>query len=172
MRATAKALGFACSAGLGARQSAFAQGIDGADAPQQQSYPRGLRACVRSLVAEPFNSNFPAAHDTYNGMAAASDGCVYYVLCSEQPDVAGQLFRLRDDQVEHVIDLNDACGLKYAAWDRGATAAATVSPASAGRPCAISQGKSHVPFFEDIASKTLHFATRACGGPLRRPASL
>ncbi len=35
------------------------------------------------LIAETYDSGFPLAHDTYNGMAAGSDGRIYYVLCSQ-----------------------------------------------------------------------------------------
>ena len=35
-----------------------------------------------TLRARTFNSGFESAHDTYNGMLAASDGKIYYVLSS------------------------------------------------------------------------------------------
>jgi len=34
------------------------------------------------LHARTYNSGFAQAHDTYNGMLAASDGKIYYVLSS------------------------------------------------------------------------------------------
>ncbi|HNV00746.1 MAG TPA: hypothetical protein PKK20_12475, partial [Verrucomicrobiota bacterium] len=42
----------------------------------------GQRASGR-LIARIHDSGFPQGHDTYNGMLAASDGRIYYVLCSE-----------------------------------------------------------------------------------------
>ena len=33
-----------------------------------------------TLTAETHNSGFALAHDTYNGLSAASDGRIYYVL--------------------------------------------------------------------------------------------
>ena len=115
------------------------------------------RMGAKHLVAETFNSGFPAAHDTYNGMAVASDGNVYYVLCSEEPDVAGQVYRLCNDHVEHIADLDVVCG------SGSVTPGVNGINRSAGdaqrQPRVVAQGKSHVPFFEDTANRTLHFAT-------------
>src|SRR5512141_1227059 len=44
------------------------------------------------LIARIYNSGFPEAHDTYNGMGAASDGKIYYVLSSESIDVGAQMY--------------------------------------------------------------------------------
>jgi hypothetical protein len=91
------------------------------------------------LVARVHDSAFPDAHDTYNGIGAASDGRIYYVLSSEKHDVAAQMFVL-DPAVgrpRHLADLDEAVGQK-------------------GRR-AISQGKSHVNFVE--AGGRLYFAT-------------
>ena len=49
---------------------------------------------VPRLLARVYDSGFPEAHDTYNGIGAASDGRVYYVLSSERHDVAAQMFVL------------------------------------------------------------------------------
>jgi hypothetical protein len=89
------------------------------------------------MTARIFDSGFALAHDTYNGMVAASDGCIYYVLCSDRADTAGRMYRCdpRAARVEQVGDLTQACG------ESGA----------------IAQGKSHVNFVE--AGGKLWFAT-------------
>ncbi len=88
-------------------------------------------------IARRIDSGFPWSHDTYNGIGVASDGCVYYVLCSESFTRAGAMFRYdpRSDRAEFVADLSQACG------------------ESGGVP----QNKSHVNF-EEHAGK-LYFAT-------------
>ncbi|MEK7754123.1 MAG: hypothetical protein AAB654_19520, partial [Acidobacteriota bacterium] len=45
-------------------------------------------AAEKRLTARVYDSGFADAHDTYNGMGAASDGKIYYVLSSEKHDVA------------------------------------------------------------------------------------
>jgi hypothetical protein len=82
------------------------------------------------LHARTFNSGFAQAHDTYNGMLAASDGKVYYVLSSPEHDVAGQMYSYdpSSGQVRHLGDLTEACG------EKGMHV--------------IAQGKSHVNFIE------------------------
>jgi hypothetical protein len=94
---------------------------------------------ARRLIARVYDSGFADAHDTYNGMGAASDGKVYYVLSSERHDVAAQMFVLdpASGRPRHLADLDEAAGLK-------------------GRH-AIAQGKSHVNFVE--AGGRLYFAT-------------
>jgi hypothetical protein len=91
------------------------------------------------LHARTFNSGFAQAHDTYNGMLAASDGKVYYVLSSAEHDIAGQMYSYdpATGSIRHLGDLTEACG------ERGMKA--------------ISQGKSHVNFIE-YAGK-LYFST-------------
>jgi hypothetical protein len=93
----------------------------------------------RRLSARTYNSGFPQAHDTYNGMGVASDGNVYYVLSSESIDVGAQMyvFNPRNRSIRHLGDLTEACG------EKGARA--------------IPQGKSHVNFVE--ADGKLYFAT-------------
>jgi hypothetical protein len=44
------------------------------------------------LIAEAYGSGFPLSHDAYNGMGAGGDGRIYYVLCSQTHDVAGQMY--------------------------------------------------------------------------------
>ncbi|HEU0090629.1 MAG TPA: hypothetical protein VFS78_00850, partial [Vicinamibacteria bacterium] len=91
------------------------------------------------LIARVYDSGFADAHDTYNGIGAASDGRIYYVLSSERHDVAGQMFVLdpATGRPRHVADLDEAAGQK-------------------GRHV-IAQGKSHVNFVE--AGGKLYFAT-------------
>lgn len=94
---------------------------------------------ARRLVAATYDSGFLEAHDTYNGMGAASDGNIYYVLSSEKHDVGAQMFRFdpRARRTHHVGDLTEACGEK-------------------GRRTIV-QGKSHVNFVE--AKGKLYFST-------------
>jgi len=91
------------------------------------------------LTARIHDSGFPLAHDTYNGMLAASDGRIYYVLCSESLDVAAQMYAYNPSTraIRHLGDLTQACG-------------------EAGQK-AIPQGKSHVNFVE--SGGKLYFAT-------------
>jgi hypothetical protein len=91
------------------------------------------------LVARVYDSGFAEARDTYNGIGAASDGRIYYVLSSDRHDVAGQMFVLdpASGRPRRVADLDEAAGQK-------------------GRQV-IAQGKSHVNFVE--AGGKLYFAT-------------
>lgn len=107
-----------------------------------------LTPCLAASAAEPpatrltariHDSGFPLAHDTYNGMGAASDGRTYYVLCSETYEVGAKMYVYDPaaDQVRFLGDLTEACG-------------------EAGLK-AIPQGKSHVNFVE--SGGRLYFAT-------------
>jgi hypothetical protein len=91
------------------------------------------------LTATTYNSGFEKAHDTYNGISAASDGKIYYVLSSEQLDTAAQMYSFdpAGGKIQHLGDLDEACGQK-------------------GKK-AVCQGKSHVNFIE--ANGKLYFAT-------------
>ncbi len=93
----------------------------------------------KPLVAQSFFSGFDGAHDTYNAISTASDGKIYYVLSSAAYDKGGQVFRYDpgNDKVTFLGDLTELCGEKDLK--------------------AISQGKSHVDFYE-MAGK-LYFAT-------------
>ena len=44
------------------------------------------------LVARIHDSGFAQAHDTYNGIGAASDGRIFYVLSSERFDIGAQMY--------------------------------------------------------------------------------
>lgn len=91
------------------------------------------------LLAKTYNSGFELAHDTYNGITAASDGKIYYVLCSESIDVGAQVYCYDPpaDTIRHLGDLTEACG------DKGLKA--------------IPQNKSHVSFWE--SGGKLYFAS-------------
>jgi hypothetical protein len=93
----------------------------------------------RKLVARTYNSGCPQAHDTYNGLSAASDGKIYYVLSSEAYDVGAQMFVFEPaaKRIKHLGDITEACGEK-------------------GQQTIV-QGKSHVNFVE--SSGVLYFAT-------------
>ncbi len=119
--------------------------------PVAISFLLGMCACGRSarepqaaqgsekLMARIFNSGFEQAHDTYNGLSAASDGRIYYVLSSELYNVAGRMYSYdpADGEIRFLGDLTEACG------EKGMNA--------------IAQGKSHVNFVE--ANGKLYFAT-------------
>ena len=91
------------------------------------------------LIATVYNSGFEHSHDTYNGLSSASDGKIYYVLCSTLMDVAGQMFVFdpKTDKTEFLADLTEICGEK-------------------GKKV-VAQGKSHVNFVESKGK--LYFAT-------------
>ena len=92
-----------------------------------------------TLLAKTYDSGFALAHDTYNGISAASDGKIYYVLCSQSVDVGGQIYSFdpKSDKIRHLGDLTELCG------EKGLKA--------------IVQGKSHVKFVE--SNGKLYFAT-------------
>ncbi len=92
-----------------------------------------------TLAAQAYDSGFALAHDTYNGMGTASDGRIYYVLCSESIDTGGQMYCYDPATagIHHAGDLTEACGEK-------------------GQK-SVPQGKSHVTFIE--SGGKLYFAT-------------
>ncbi len=96
-------------------------------------------AANHSLTAAIIHSGFADGHDTYNGISCASDGRIYYVLSSEKPDVAAQMYVYdpRGGAVRHLGDLTEAAG------EKGLNA--------------LSQGKSHVRFVEHQGK--LYFTT-------------
>jgi len=98
----------------------------------QQSKPTTLEATT-------YNSGFELAHDTYNGMYAASDNKIYYVLSSQSIDIGGKmyLFDPATNKIKLCGDLTEACG------EKGLKT--------------IVQGKSHVKFVESDGK--LYFAT-------------
>jgi hypothetical protein len=110
----------------------------------KQSIPQQAEPALQStpdakITATVYNSGFEHAHDTYNGISTASDGKVYYVLCSQLMDVAGQMYSFdpRSGSIEHLGDLTEICGEKDLK--------------------VVAQGKSHVNFVE--MDGKLYFAT-------------
>ncbi len=93
----------------------------------------------KQLTAKAYFSGFDLAHDTYNAISSASDGKIYYVLSSQEKNVGGQVYVYdpATDQTRWLADLNEICGEEDMK--------------------AISQGKSHVRFFESDGK--LYFAT-------------
>jgi hypothetical protein len=91
------------------------------------------------IIATVYNSGFEHAHDTYNGISSASDGKIYYVLCSQLMDVAGQVYSYdpKEQTIEHLGDLTGICGEKDMK--------------------VVAQGKSHVNFVESAGK--LYFST-------------
>jgi hypothetical protein len=91
------------------------------------------------LIASCFDSGFLEAHDTYNALSAASDGCIYYVLSSDQINVGGHMFRFDPikEEIKFLGDLSVICR-------------------EAGQK-SIAQGKSHVLFYE--FKNKLYFST-------------
>ncbi|MDW8130585.1 MAG: hypothetical protein RMI94_08550 [Bryobacterales bacterium] len=82
-------------------------GCSTAPPPQKAAGPRHLKARV-------FDSGFPEAHDTYNGIVRGSDGRIYYVLSTDSVDVGARMFVYDPlaDRIEMLGDLTEACGEK------------------------------------------------------------
>jgi len=113
-----------------------------AGVPQSEDLKNRVRKLTDknySLIAKKYFSGFDLAHDTYNAISAASDGKIYYVLSSATIDKGGQVYAYNPtlDSIEFLADLTDICGEK--------------------EMHAISQGKSHVRFYEK--ENKLFFAT-------------
>lgn len=91
------------------------------------------------LSARWHDSGFAHGEDHYNALNFASDGKLYYVICSKGIDVGAQMFSFdpATGVSKHLGDLTEAVGEK-------------------GRK-AVPQGKSHVSFFEHKGK--LYFAT-------------
>lgn len=94
---------------------------------------------MKALSAKHYFSGFELAHDTYDAISCASDGKIYYVLCSESYEVGGQVhvFNPETDTTTFLANLNEICDEKDAT--------------------AVPQGKSHVRFYESQGK--LYFAT-------------
>lgn len=103
--------------------------------------PETRDASGRKLVAHVFNSGFRDSHDTYNSVSVASDGRIYYVLCSTSIDFGGRIYRHdpASDAIACLGDLTEICG------EKGLKT--------------VPQGKSHVQFQE--CKGKLYFATHA-----------
>lgn len=66
------------------------------------------------LIASAHNSGFAEAHDTFNGIVAASDGRIYYILSTNSVDVGARMFVYDPESnvIEALGDLTEACGEK------------------------------------------------------------
>ncbi len=106
---------------------------------KEEAAPPAAAGVEKKLRAQVYDSGFADAHDTYNGMGCARDGTIYYVLCSEKPDVGARMFAFdpASQRIDYLGDLTEASGEQDAK--------------------AISQGKSHVNFVESDGK--LYFAT-------------
>lgn len=84
----------------------------------------------KGFEAITMNSGFSLSHDTYNGIHCASDGNIYYVLCSISKDEGGKMycFNPSSREISYCGDLTEICG------EKGLKT--------------IPQGKSHVTFIE------------------------
>jgi hypothetical protein len=93
----------------------------------------------RGIKATYYDSGFELSHDTYNGIYAASDGLIYYVLCSESIEEGGKMYAFDPaaKKIRFCGDLTEVCGEKE--WKT------------------IPQGKSHVNFIE--SNGKLYFGT-------------
>lgn len=91
------------------------------------------------ILARALNSHSPHGSTSFNGISAASDGKIYYVLSSHEIEAAAQMYSYdpQTDQIRHLGDLSEAVGEKDLH--------------------AIPQGKSHVSFWEFRGK--LYFAT-------------
>lgn len=87
-------------------------------------------ATTHVITAKRYYSGFELAHDTYNALTLASDGKIYYILCSESIETGGQFYCYDPvtDEIRFIGDLTEICG---------ENAMKT-----------IPQGKSHVEFYE------------------------
>ncbi len=103
------------------------------------SYGQPKKVPQAKLTARVYNSGFPQAHDSYNGISCASDGKIYYILCTQSLDVAGRMYSYDPaaGKIKLLGDLTEVCGEKDLH--------------------AVAQGKSHVNFIE--SKKKLYFAT-------------
>jgi hypothetical protein len=107
--------------------------------PPAAEAPAASTAGPKKMTAKIYDSGFVHSHDTYNGMGVASDGKIYYVLCSELPNVGARMYSL-DPATGTTSDLGD---LTTASGEKDLNA--------------VSQGKSHVNFVESDGK--LYFAT-------------
>ena len=66
------------------------------------------------LQAHFYDSGFPLADDNYNACFRASNGKVYYVLCSGSVDTGAQMYAFdpAEGKITHVADLTEASGEK------------------------------------------------------------
>lgn len=94
---------------------------------------------MKKLIARKYFSGFEDAHETYNAISPASDGKIYYIVCSYRHDEGARMFVYDpvSDKTDFIADLSDVFGEKEQKY--------------------ISQGKSHTEFYESDGK--LYFAT-------------
>ncbi len=94
---------------------------------------------MKKLIAKKYFSGFEDAHETYNAISPASDGKIYYIVCSYRHDEGARMFVYDpvSDKTDFIADLSDVFGEKEQKY--------------------ISQGKSHTEFYESDGK--LYFAT-------------
>ena len=99
----------------------------------------------KHLTARGFDSGFGLSDATFNGMLAASDGKIYYVLSSASIDTGAQMYSYdpATGTIQHLGDLTEASG------EKGLRS--------------VPQGKSHVNFVESDGK--LYFATHLDWSP-------
>jgi len=104
--------------------------------PQKEAKPV---ATHQVLQAHFYDSGFPQADDNYNACFRASNGKIYYVLCSGSVETGAQMYALdpATGKIAHVADLTEAAG------EKGMHA--------------VPQGKGHSIFVE--SGGKLYFAT-------------
>jgi len=129
-----RSLPISCTAVLALTLAACTQ-----DQPKPAPAAAAATAAPARLTATVIDSGFKDSHDSYNAVSSAEDGKIYYVLSSDKPDLAAQVY---------VYD--PAAGKPRWLGDLNAAAGETGLHA-------ISQGKSHVNFQE--AGGRLYFAT-------------
>src|SRR5271165_4146965 len=78
----------------------------------QGAPPTTAPGTSETLRAETHNSGFPLGHDTYNGLSAASDGRIYYVLSTEGYDIGARMFVFdpATGKIRDLGGLTEACG--------------------------------------------------------------
>lgn len=91
------------------------------------------------MIAKTYFSGFDDAQETYNAISEASDGRIYYVLCSTRHDVGARLYVYdpKSDSTSFIADFSEVFGEKQLNY--------------------ISQGKCHTEFYE--VDDKLYFAT-------------
>ena len=83
-------------------------------APAPQKNAKAADTSTQVLQAHFYDSGFGLADDNYNACFRASNGKVYYVLCSGSVDTGAQMYALdpATGKIEHVADLTEAAGEK------------------------------------------------------------
>lgn len=94
------------------------------------------------LTAKYYYSGFDLANNTYNAIASASDGMIYYILSSKSIEEGGKMYvyNPESDQIKFLANLTEICG------EKGLKT--------------VPQGKCHSDFYESKGK--LYFSTH-CG---------